>query len=280
MWLFSDLRRRHILKNNPVEPQTWAEALKRLPILDGLDAEQLQCLRDRAVVFLDQKHLNYLPGVELSKVDRLTLAAQAELPLLALSEDLNWYQGFHEILLYPDDFLSPQRNRDASGVVHEWQGTHSGEAWLQGPIILSYPGVRSSGGWQAYNLIIHELAHKLDMLNGSANGHPPLHDNMHIETWAEVMQTAFNHLNQLLDNHPHSPPPIDAYAAENPAEFFAVCSEYFFSGPDLLHSAYPKVYEQFSLFYRQDPLARLKSLHAADPHYHTQVNRSGHTTNG
>lgn len=279
MWFFSDLRRQHILKSNPVEPQTWAQVLARLPILDGLEPEQLQLLCERAVLFVHQKHINYLPGVDLNEVDRLTLAAQAELPLLALSEGLNWYQGFHEILLYPDDFLSPQRNRDASGVVHEWEGAHSGEAWLQGPIILSYPGVRSSGDWHAYNLVIHELAHKLDMLNGSANGLPPLHDNMPIQTWATVMQTAFDQLNQTLNMHPHATPPIDAYAAENPAEFFAVCSEYFFSGPDLLHSAFPHVYEQMSLFYRQDPLARLKQLHSTDPHHRTHVDRSAHATN-
>ena len=60
---------------------------------------------------------------------------------------------------------------------------------------------------------------------------------------------------------------IDPYAAENPAEFFAVTSEYFFSAPDLLHEAYPQVYAQLQLFYRQDPLGRLRQLQARDPVY-------------
>jgi Mlc titration factor MtfA (ptsG expression regulator) len=53
-------------------------------------------------------------------------------------------------------------------------------------------------------------------------------------------------------------PPIDDYALESPAEFFAVASEAFFEAPDLLEAAYPAVYRQLRDFYRQDPLARLK----------------------
>lgn len=65
-------------------------------------------------------------------------------------------------------------------------------------------------------------------------------------------------------------PPIDAYAGENPAEFFAVCSEYFFSAPDLLVAAYPQVYQQLQAFYRQDPLARLQRLHGHPHAPHTR----------
>jgi MtfA peptidase len=36
-----------------------------------------------------------------------------------------------------------------------------------------------------------------------------------------------------------------------------VSSEAFFETPELLEPAYPAVYEQLRLFYRQDPLARL-----------------------
>ena len=237
--------------------------------LDGLSEAEEQRLFQRAVLFLHHKHLTALPGVVLDDTDRLTLAAQAELPLLHLA-DLDWYQGFHEIVLYPDDFVSPQRHRDAAGVEHEWDDERSGEAWHQGPVILAWPGVQSSGGWDAYNLVIHELAHKLDMLNGDANGLPPLHRDMRQSDWADVMQSAYDHLNQQLDQHPHREPPIDAYAGENPAEFFAVCSEYFFSAPDLLVAAYPQVYQQLQAFYRQDPLARLQRLHGHPHAPHTR----------
>jgi Mlc titration factor MtfA (ptsG expression regulator) len=269
MWSFSQWRRRRTLARHPVAPGLWQRVRHQLPILDGLTAEQDALLLENCVLFLQDKHFTTLPGVTLSDEQRLFIAAQAQLPLLNLG-DLNWYQGFHELLIYPDDFISPQRHRDASGVEHEWEGEHSGEAWLQGPVILALPGVLSSGDWDAYNLVIHELAHKLDMLNGDANGLPPLHSDMRVSDWARIMQSAYDDLNQHLDRHPHAKTAIDPYAAENPAEFFAVTSEYFFSAPDLLARAYPEVYAQLKAFYRQDPLARLMALQVNEPSYKTR----------
>ena len=134
-------------------------------------------------------------------------------------------------------------------------------------MILAWPGVQASGGWEGYNLVIHELAHKLDMLNGDANGLPPLHSDLRVSDWAQAMQEAFDDLNRQLDRNPDAETAIDPYAAENPAEFFAVTSEYFFSAPDLLNDAYPAVYQQLRGFYRQDPLARLQQLQHHHPHY-------------
>lgn len=224
MWSFRAWRRQRILSRSPFTTLHWREVRERLPILDGLGDDEEKRLFQRAVLFLHHKRVTAMPGVELDEVDRLALAAQAELPLLHLA-DLDWYQGFHEIILYPDDFVSPQRHRDASGVEHEWDDERSGEAWQQGPVILAWPGVQAGGGWEAYNLVIHELSHKLDMLNGGANGLPPLHRDMRIQAWAEAMQSAYDSMNAALDANPHAETAIDPYAAENPAEFFAVTSE-------------------------------------------------------
>ena len=279
MWSFRAWRRQRILARHPISSAQWQAVLQQLPILDGLDSTEQQRLRERAVLFLHHKHLSALPGVELDDHARLLLAVQAELPLLHLA-DLNWYQGFHEIVIYPDDFVSPQRHRDASGVVHEWDAEHSGEAWLQGPVILAWPGVQAGGQWHGYNLVIHELAHKLDMLNGDANGLPPLHSNMRIDAWAAAMQNAFDQLNAELDTNPDAETAIDPYAAQDPAEFFAVTSEYFFSAPDLLAKAFPAVYAQLALFYRQDPLARLKLLQTHNADYQVRTEACRFATNG
>ncbi|WP_120997596.1 zinc-dependent peptidase [Stutzerimonas urumqiensis] len=267
MWSYRAWRRRRLLARFPIDTALWQQVIDSLPLLDGLEPEALDRLRDRCVLFLHAKRLTCLPTVSLDTVARLRLAAQAQLPLLELP-DLDWYGGFHELVIYPDDFASPQKHRDPdSGVVHEWDAEHSGEAWQQGPVILARPGIEQSGGWEGYNLIIHELAHKLDMLNGDANGLPPLHRDMRIADWAEAMQPAYDALNAQLDADPAAETPIDPYAAEDPAEFFAVTSEYFFTAPDLLHDAFPAVYRQLGLFYRQDPFARLRHLQANHPEY-------------
>ena len=266
MWSLRAWRRRRILQRHPIPEQTWQQVRQALPILDGLDEEEDALLRERSALFLHGKHLSPLHGLALEPFERACLAALAELPLLHLGE-LDWYRGFHEIVLYPDDFLSPQRHRDAAGVEHEYDDARSGEAWQQGPVILAWPGVQASGGWDGYNLVIHELAHKLDMLDGDANGLPPLHRDMRVSDWAQAMQQAYDSLNATLDADPEAETPIDPYAAEHPAEFFAVTSEYFFSAPDLLQQAFPQVYAQLRLFYRQDPLARLQRLCERDPNY-------------
>jgi Mlc titration factor MtfA (ptsG expression regulator) len=266
MWSLRAWRRQRTLQRHLIDADTWQQVRRQLPILDGLDSAADALLRERASLLLRSKRFSALHGLQADACDLACLAAQAELPLLAL-EELDWYRGFHEVVLYPDDFVSPQRHRDAAGVEHIWDDARSGEAWLQGPVILAWPGVQASGAWDGYNLVIHELAHKLDMLNGSANGQPPLHANMRPGDWAEAMQQAFDSLNAQLDADPDAETAIDAYAAHDPAEFFAVTSEYFFSAPDLLQAAFPAVYAQLQLFYRQDPAARLAQLCAEHPEY-------------
>ena len=98
MWSYRAWRRRRILARSPYTTQHWHSVRARLPILDGLSEAEEQRLFQRAVLFLHHKHLTALPGVVLDDTDRLTLAAQAELPLLHLA-DLDWYQGFHELSL-------------------------------------------------------------------------------------------------------------------------------------------------------------------------------------
>jgi len=266
MWSFRAWRRRRLLSRHPLDEQLWRNVLDSLPILDGLPAEAQRRLAERCILFLHAKRLTALPGVELDAFARLRLAAQAQLPLLELPE-LDWYQGFHELVLYPDDFLSPQRYRDAGGVEHVYEEARSGEAWHRGPVILAWPGVQEGGDWSGYNLMIHELAHKLDMLNGDANGLPPLHRDMRLSAWSTALQAAYDAMNDTLDRNPDAQTSIDPYAAENPAEFFAVTTEYFFTAPDLLHQAFPEVYRQLVLFYRQDPLTRLRHLQSHHPAY-------------
>ena len=185
---------------------------------------------------------------------RVYIAAQA--CLLIMNLDLDYFRGWSEVIVYPDSFVIQREEYDDIGVVHETRRTLAGEAWGRGPVILSWsdarPGLRPYGS--ASNVVLHEFAHKLDMLNGVANGMPPLHNNMVREDWTASLSEAYENLYHQLERHHHTA--IDPYAAENPAEFFAVLTEVFFEQPGLLHNLYPQVYEQLSMFYRQDPLRR------------------------
>ena len=60
----------------------------------------------------------------------------------------------------------------------------------------------------------------------------------------------------LVDRvHRHRPALLDAYAATNPAEFFAVATECFFEKPGALERRHPALYAELCRFYRRDPAA-------------------------
>ncbi len=140
---------------------------------------------------------------------------------------------------------------DAAGVVHQTNAVLAGEAWGRGPVILSWADVLKIGQQPGHNVVIHEMAHKLDMLNGDANGFPPLHRRMDRHQWWQVFSSAWDRLQD--EKRAGAELPIDPYALESPAEFFAVASEQFFEEPATLRQHLPDVYRQLEQFYRQHP---------------------------
>jgi len=244
------------LRKHRIPLHLWENALSRSMLLTQLNAAERHRLRELASRFLHEKSIVGAQGMELTEEMQVLIAAQA--CLLILNLDLGYFAGWHEIIVYPDSFVVAHEERDEAGVVHKGRQALGGEAWGQGPVILSWqdaqPGAHPHG--EGSNVILHEFAHKLDMLNGSANGMPPLHADMSRPAWTEALTSAYDDLYGQLARHHQTA--IDPYAVESPAEFFAVLTETFFELPQRLHEAYPKVYEAFKKFYRQDPLSRIR----------------------
>lgn len=253
--MFSRLQRwwqARIIRRSPVSDAEWARAFAGLPLLTDLSESERRELRDLAILFLHDKTLTGAGGLEVSRDMALQIALQACLPVLRLG--LDWYSRWSQVIVYPDSFVPRHSEVDEAGVVHEVRRPLEGESWQRGPVILSWRGASGAGTLDGANLVIHEFAHKLDMRTGTANGRPPLHRDMSPAQWARVLSAAFDDFRRRLDADEELP--FDAYAAESPAEFFAVLSEVFFEWPEALHESYPAVYEQLRAFYRQDPLAR------------------------
>jgi Mlc titration factor MtfA (ptsG expression regulator) len=211
------------------------------------------------VLFLYEKQFASAGGLELTDDMRFSIATQA--CILILNLDLEFYRGWSGIIVYPEQFVPRHQHVDELGVVHQGDEPYSGEAWLGGPVILSWADVENTGFADGVNVVIHEFAHKLDMLNGDANGFPPLHAGMDRQSWAGTMTAAYADFCARVDDGEDTI--IDPYASESPGEFFAVMSEAFFELPDVVQDEYPEVYEQFRQFYRQDPVARLPALAGA-----------------
>ena len=137
-------------------------------------------------------------------------------------------------------------------MVHQTSNILAGEAWGRGQVILSWEDVLNIGQRPGHNAVIHEMAHKLDMLNGDADGFPPLHRRMDRRAWWQVFSREWDRLKEAQRNGAELP--IDPYALESPAEFLAVASEQFFEEPATLRQHLPEVYRQLTQFYRQHPL--------------------------
>ena len=244
-------RRKRVLRNDGLDETLWQHVTGSLPFLQGLTDGEGQRLKDCAVLFLDEKQMHGARGFVLTDAVRLSIAVQACLPILNLGLDA--YQGWVGIVIYPGEFKVRREEMDASGVVHEYDDELSGEAWPGGPVILSWQDVEL--GAAGYNVVIHEFAHKLHMSRGDMDDFPPPHVHMDRERWLAAWDAAYDEFCAEVDRGINTL--IDPYASEQPAEFFAVLSEAFFTLPQAVRSIYPELYAQLALFYKQDPATRL-----------------------
>jgi Mlc titration factor MtfA (ptsG expression regulator) len=248
---FRRWRRNRIIARASLDPALWRQTLGRLPFLRGLSDAERERLREAVILFLHRKSIHGAGGLKLDAGMQLQIAVQA--CILILNLDIDYYRGWIEVIVYPDEFVPTIEYTDEDGVVHKEHEPRAGEAWLQGPVILSWADVAPSA--DGVNVVIHEFAHKLDMLNGDANGFPPLHHGMSREAWSRAFTAAYADFRRRVDVDEEVA--IDPYAAESPGEFFAVMSEAFFEIPHAVSGLYPQVYDQLRLFYRQDPAVRV-----------------------
>ena len=247
--LFRHWRRRRATAKIQVDAAQWQRIEAQLPFLGHLSADERQRLRALACEFVATKEWNGARELALNADMQLSIALQACLPVLKLG--LDWYRGWLGIVVYPGDFVIPRQTMDEAGVVHEYDDEVLGEAWEGGPVLLSW--FDSPEECAGVNVVIHEFAHKLDMTNGAVDGLPALHAGMSRQDWIAAFDSTYEDFCRRVDAGEDTL--LDPYAAEHPAEFFAVMSEAFFETPKLLRSEYPSVYEQLRSFYRQDPAA-------------------------
>lgn len=239
---------RRLLRHNPIPHHIWQNVTRQIVVLQGLDAVQMAHLRELTTWFLHSKSINGVQGLDVTLSMRVTVAVQACLLILNLGVD--YFDNWVEVILYPGAFKVKHDQVDEFGLVHQDASALNGEAWLRGPVILSWAEVErdSYHSHPGHNLVLHEFAHKLDGLNGVANGMPPLRRGMSRKRWTADLSDAYAALQHDLASSRRAC--INPYAATNPAEFFAVLSEYFFTAPEVLKAVCPQAYRQLELFYR------------------------------
>jgi len=194
-------------------------------------------------------------GFDLDDTMCVHIAAQASVPIMSLGADS--YDKVRTVVVRP---TSVRRTRVSDGpvpgVVEESSMDLAGEAADgNGPVVLAWDSVVSDTRHprRGYNVVIHEFAHKIDLLDDVFDGTPPILDENRRESWIAVCTEAFERLRR---GEAHSG--LRDYAATNPAEFFAVASETFFTLPVALRESEPALYGELMSFYRQDPAARVR----------------------
>ena len=244
-------RERRALERRAIPDALWELTLLRLPFLARLDEADRAELRRLCSLFLDRKQFHGAGGIEVTDEMALLIAAQACLPVLRLG--LHYYDGFVGIVVQPDEVVAQRSVMDEDGIVHEYEENLTGEAMSGGPLMLAWADVQDAAeaaDW-AYNVVIHEYAHVIDMAAGLADGVPPLPDAGTRDRWIEVIDGAYEQFCALVDSGADTV--VDPYGAEAVEEFFAVAVEAFFVAAVPFKRESPAMYTLLAGYFRQDP---------------------------
>jgi len=254
-WL--DERRRRKILEQPF-PEEWSAILERRVAHVGyLDDEERTQLQQLVQVFVAEKEWEALGGLEMTDDIRVTISAEACLLILGLEHSL--YRQVESILVYPKTVVAPPRPASFFSIATAPPPTGMpvlGQAIHRGPVVLVWDAVRrdSADAKDGHNVVLHEFAHKLDMLDGSADGVPPLADDETYARWVEVFTREYEAMKRDSDRGRRTW--LGDYALTNGAEFFAVATEHFFERPTQMQRDHSALYEVLRDFYRQDPAAR------------------------
>jgi MtfA peptidase len=246
-------REARALQRRAIADDLWHACLADLPFVAARPVDQQERLRRMASLFLDRKEFSGAQGLVVTDRMALTVALQACLPVLELG--LDHYDGFVGIVMHRDAVVAPREVMDEAGVVHAYDEELAGEAMQGGPLMLSWADVLPAEGGDApataYNVVIHEFAHVLDLRDGQADGIPLLANSAERRAWNEVLVSEYDRFCERIVCGYETV--LDPYAAEAPDEFFAVASEAFFVTPQALNEEQPAMYRLLASYYRQYP---------------------------
>lgn len=246
-------RRREKILADPFSPEWLPYLTKNVAHYRYLPEAEQARLRDDLRIFIAEKNWEGCGGLTITDEMKVTIAAQAMLLVLGLEH--NYFDRVLSILVYPQGY----RAVEDEGYPGHLTAEHSdrlGEAHYRGPVILSWEDVVDEGRHpeRGHNLVYHEFAHQLDMLDGVVNGTPLLNDREQSERWGKVMTREYENLIRASEHGRATL--LDKYGTTNETEFFAVATECFFDKPVQMARRHPQLYDLLREYYRQDPAAR------------------------
>ena len=254
-WLRSRRRRRLLATPLAADERS---VLERLRFYAKASADERARLEALARVMVAERPWEPCGGLVLTAPMKLIIASQAARLLVGVDGVVDPYPDVKSILVYPTAYVSPIEHVDSIGIVSEG-AVHAGEAWMHGPVVLSWDAIeREAREPEAgRNVVLHEFCHRLDMLDGFADGTPVLGSRTAIRAWTQVMSVEFEEHVRATERGEHTV--LDAYGATNPTEFLSVATECFFERPRALRRDRPSLYALLGGHYRQDPAERFET---------------------
>ena len=242
--IFNKRRLRRRALTRPL-PQAWIAIIRQnLPPYAKLSPKMQQQLQEYTQEFLYDKSFEGCGGLELDDEIKVTIAAQAS--LLLLNRKVRNYPKLFSVLVYPSTYVV--KNDQGQGSIR------LGESWRTGAVVLAWDSVKHGAANfnDGHNVTMHVFAHQLDQHYGAADGAPVLASRSAYSAWAQVFSKEYELLRMKTATGRKSV--MDAYGANNPAEFFAVATETFFEKPVQLKRNHPELYEELYSFYRVSPI--------------------------
>lgn len=237
-------------------PDDWVEIVEaHVGVWQLLDDDERDTVAANADWLLRHKHWEASFGFELTDAITVTIAVHAGLLVLGL--DVDELREVSAVIVYPSAMQSRgERAGPIAGTVSDGPLPILGEAHeRRGPVLIAWDEAHaaSSDPGHGHNVVLHEFAHKLDMVDQVADGSPVLGRRVDQSRWRAVCTEVFTAMLDGVDR-----PPLDPYGATNPAEFFAVATEAFFDVPTYLELHEPELFDLFRDYYNQDPAERLR----------------------
>lgn len=215
-----------------------------------LDDESRERLEGIALDLLIEKRWEAANGFELTDEIRVLIAGQAALLVLGLPDDS--FGRIRTIIVHPSTLVLHGEHSQVPGLLSDSPVPVAGMAAHRGEVVIAWDAARNDArhSGTGHNVVFHEFAHQLDMLDGTVDGTPPLADQEQFATWVEVCTRIYHQVAAGRGGRS-----LSAYASVNAGEFFAVATEVFFDNPRGLHHDHRDLYDVLAEFYRQDPLA-------------------------
>jgi MtfA peptidase len=252
-----------IAAKRAIDEQLWLTSIRSLPFVAALSEEELVRLRILASLFLESKEFSGAQGFEIQDSHAVMVAVQACLPILQIAPPdrpdlaLDWYEGFVGIVLHAGEVKARREWVDEDGVAHTSSETLTGEVLEGGPLMLAWNDVANAGhtAQEAYNVVIHEFIHVMDLRDGQPDGCPPMPIE-HRRRWLAVLQTEYERFCEASNSWQRfgslqgsAQPLLDAYGSTSVDEFFAVAAEGYFVQRERFSAEHPALLMEFDGFF-------------------------------